>query len=658
MKNFFYKLLTNHKLHHWSMIIVSTVFILNTIFNGLLFLSKNKLITSINRHINGQVSIKSLTYHFPDSINLHHVTIKQKKQTHPQQQVNIKKIQLQTSLSYWLKNHSWQLSKVSIIKPTSEITTLYALIRDQISNRMRFQPQQHANFALVLKDGQLFCQSNIKKTILINELTLKINHNNILINSSLNQHTAKLTAKAHWDNENYSLDDFILQGDTHFSRFWGTGKNNQLHINGYASLNSDPLENSSFSFLERTKQMITQDPKQTQNNKKEINFEQIDTQLSFHYPTLTIKHIKARVNKTPLSLKGQVMLTETSPFDIQLNIDQQQAQSALSLSGKTINQIVFLDGNFQKNIKETTMSQNPLKEINISVDDFSCDFSAYPKLRMTLAQANTGWKTATQTQKVTLNHAIAFTQLSEKNTKTINIKSQAYNGSLDGKFWLELNSSPPVIAAELHLQQVDTDALAEILPFFASIKGKSDTSLVFSTYPKFNLDGHITAKNAQVSNNQLLTWMANTFDLQELHNVTFSEIKSKFLVNARKSGLYDVQSLSDLININGFYSLKQDGLVSSKLNVSINREILKHSNKCKILHKSLSSNSEFIDFDFQLSGEKNNINFLWLDSATKTAIQENLPNFIERIIEKRVDASLAEAKEQDIPLEPNIKLLK
>ncbi|MFC1510727.1 hypothetical protein ACFL49_03600, partial [Candidatus Omnitrophota bacterium] len=535
-------------------------------------------------------------------------------------------------------------SKISITKPNIPLSTLYLLTRENIPQLVSFfNKHNQQDLKLIIKDALLSQQPNNQSPLLITNLSLHIKNNNALLNGSIDHKATKLTATAHWNENNYFLDDLILQNKTDHSRFWGVGENKTFQLNGYSSINTK--DTSSIGLISQLKKRLNQNFPETKNAKNEHKLEEIDCILSFDYPTVNINKFTMLVNKNPFNLKGQAILTETTPFDMQLSFDQTKSKRAtmtrVSVSGKTINQILFLDASINKIYKNNIMSLGAFNSFNLNIDDFSLDFNAYPKLRMTVARGEASWDLNDKKHKVQLNNAAAFMRLTSAEIQTIKIKSQIYNGSLDGKLWIDTSTSPPVIASELSIKQADTEKFSDILPLLSTVIGKCDTNLILSTYPKFNIDGNISITNARLEKNPLFNWIADSFDLPALSDIQFNHLESKILVNSRKSGLYDINTDSNALKLKGFYAIKNDGLVSSKLTLLFNRDMLKNSSKCKILHKSINNNSDYIDFDIQLSGDQDNVNFLWLDSETKTAIQEKLPNFIERIIDRRVDESLA-----------------
>jgi hypothetical protein len=70
------------------------------------------------------------------------------------------------------------------------------------------------------------------------------------------------------------------------------------------------------------------------------------------------------------------------------------------------------------------------------------------------------------------------------------------------------------------------------------------------------------------------------------------------------------------------------------------RDLLQTSSKFRPLLKVLQSDMPFLTFDFQLSGRVEAMNFKWLESDFKKKVQDYIPNFIERHIEKKVEEAI------------------
>ena len=95
--------------------------------------------------------------------------------------------------------------------------------------------------------------------------------------------------------------------------------------------------------------------------------------------------------------------------------------------------------------------------------------------------------------------------------------------------------------------------------------------------------------------------------------------------------------------LKGYFRVDRKDLVSSQLSLIFSRELLRKSRKFRPLLKLLEKELTSLSFDFQLSGNLHAMNFQWLDSEIKQTIQEKMPDFFERRIERGIDAMIEAA---------------
>ena len=94
------------------------------------------------------------------------------------------------------------------------------------------------------------------------------------------------------------------------------------------------------------------------------------------------------------------------------------------------------------------------------------------------------------------------------------------------------------------------------------------------------------------------------------------------------------------MRISGYFDFDNEGLVSSKLFLALSQDLLRRSPKFKPVLKMFEEDEPYLGFDFQLSGNMSAMNFQWLPSEVKSKIQARIPDFIERSIERNVDAMM------------------
>jgi hypothetical protein len=99
------------------------------------------------------------------------------------------------------------------------------------------------------------------------------------------------------------------------------------------------------------------------------------------------------------------------------------------------------------------------------------------------------------------------------------------------------------------------------------------------------------------------------------------------------------------LKLSGNFNVNAKGLVSSRLTLSLSKNILVHSSKFEPLFSLLDKKSDFLDFDFQLSGSYEATNFKWLDSDFKEKLRVALPGMVKSYVERKIEDLVEKIKE-------------
>jgi hypothetical protein len=95
------------------------------------------------------------------------------------------------------------------------------------------------------------------------------------------------------------------------------------------------------------------------------------------------------------------------------------------------------------------------------------------------------------------------------------------------------------------------------------------------------------------------------------------------------------------VNISGDFAIDKNNLVASYLSLAFSKKLLDESAKFRPVLRIFGEDIPMVIFDFQLAGPQEALNFQWMPSPHKNMIQERIPNFVERIIERRIDEMMA-----------------
>jgi hypothetical protein len=148
-------------------------------------------------------------------------------------------------------------------------------------------------------------------------------------------------------------------------------------------------------------------------------------------------------------------------------------------------------------------------------------------------------------------------------------------------------------------------------------------------------------RKGYIMNFEFFKWLADFFNLPSLKRVDFGRATTNFTVNEKGASLLKMRLESQDVNVKGYFGLGQDSMVSSKLFLSLSRRKLKESPKFTPVLRLVSPELNSLSFDFQLSGNLNTMNFQWLESTFKNELQDAIPGFIQRKIERTVEEAIS-----------------
>jgi hypothetical protein len=178
------------------------------------------------------------------------------------------------------------------------------------------------------------------------------------------------------------------------------------------------------------------------------------------------------------------------------------------------------------------------------------------------------------------------------------------------------------------------------------IYGGFACDLNYVNYPKPNLTGSIRIRDGYLDNIRFFVWLADFFSLPSLRKVDFDAISAQFAVTDNSAVLDKINLHGKQVSLTGVFDLKGSELVSSKISLSLPRELLEDSPKFRLLLALMSQETKSLSFDFRLSGLHNALNFQWMESEFKQKIKKMLPGFIERGLEKKIEKAVQSISQQ------------
>jgi hypothetical protein len=455
-----------------------------------------------------------------------------------------------------------------------------------------------------------------------------------------------------------SFDSLVLDRYDFYSKLWGSFDSGNLQFNGFSLLDTTATADGSAvkpkkgrlrTIISRIKGTPPAAPHLDPNIyildvgfRAKVAFPKTDIDafiFSFNTMPVNLKGSVSWENPVALNLEGSVLpnpsLVKTEAFEhADLNL-------AAVFSKDKINTNGFVKMIFQDLPKDNM----PFTKIDVALTDNEVSIDPEARLKLHWKQSDLVYVVSQIEHHLQLQDSTVLFNLFSP-IKLIAIQSPFYEGNLDGKVWIDQSQYPLKISGSAILKNVEANEMSVILDHFAKIHGTLSSQLYFTSDPDFALKGKLGIQNGTLNEFEFFKWLADNFALESVRNVPFQAASADFVVDAKKSGIYDINLDSKDVKAQGFFAVERSKLVSSKLSVSFSRDLLETSPKFRPILQRFPQENAF-GFDFQLSGRQEAMNFQWLDSELKQKIQAWIPNFIERHIERNIDKSLEQSQPQE-----------
>ncbi len=456
--------------------------------------------------------------------------------------------------------------------------------------------------------------------------------------------------------DGFSLENFSLSREDMHIKFWAGLSEDMLQLNGFALINTPPEENrrpKGFfdNILKRFKRPIyRQESSLTVDALSQNSFfiMDIDCRVNLTLPWLHVERFKFTVNNAPVSIEGDIFVSEPPSLDIAATFYPAHSGRFRSetlehidfrISGALEKKAFHSDAGLNIYFVDTVDSAHSPDRLEFEFKDMTFNLDTYDQLKILLGKNRTSFWSNKNIHTIRVNDLEAILNFRTEGFKFIKFHAPFYDGEMKGKVWMDTARAPFKITSSFVLSDVNANKLDELLIHFSKVEGRLFSNINFTNYPQFDLSGGINVQKGVLTNYDFFNWLADSFDLPSLKKLNFRRASASFSVDQEKAGLHDIQLESEEMSIAGYFNIATNSLVSSTLSLSFSRELLAESRKCKLFLQLFEPDMPAMDFGFKLSGDQHAMNFQWLPSDIKMKIQDRIPDFIERKIERSIDES-------------------
>ena len=643
-------------------ILVLVIAFVTLSLNIILAASKNKLALSIEKYFSRKITIGHIIYLPPNFIIFKDISVQEPVPPIQNPSLFLPTICMKLSLWEVAIKKRLSVSDIYIYEPKADYLKFRLFLKDNFKQIMAFihsLPKQDIN--LFIKKMELdFPKEDIGFKYLTADFTLKIKGSSVSSFGSINRNMTGNTGMkfplrygfaASWTQDGISLENLELQRENFYSQLKGSYKGNVFRLSGFAFMNTlfkeSEHEESALNTLEgfRFSDGSTGVPLVSRLPQANLFILDIDCRGNFTFPKLQIEHLQFSLNNNPVSLKGNIFLSDPISLDLAIssyltNLKYEQAgdieKVELKIKG-TLKENVFNSGGIL-NLDSIKKKKGgfPLERLELAFNGLTFYFAQYPNLKMHLGDSNLFLQTDKNEYKVFLKNLNAIFYLRDEKFKFVDFNSPFYDGFLRGRARIDTAKWPPIVTSMVRLRNVSANKLDGLLIHFSKFHGKLASQMYFSNFPRIFLKGNMVMQKGYLYNLQFFKWLADFFDLPALKKISFKRAASNFLVNEEGVSLREMSLESKDVNLNGYFSLGHNDLVSSKISLAFTRGLLQESSKFTPLLKLLGKDVHNLVFDFQLSGNLHKMNFQWLQSDFKRRIQASIPHFMERKIDRNI----------------------
>ena len=674
-------LFRNRFLSWAAIILVLFVLVVSIIFNILLGLNKTKIVDAANALISDRLDVGYMAYVFPNIVVIKNAVLAPKDTLDPARVVRLPTITTEFSILEFLLRQNVAVQKIKLYSPYIH-HGYFSDFLERNGKRLldfllqlpridfRFSVKEalwdfsvgggspdylHLDFVFWMKKDTAWAQGTARKDRYVYAPQHKARWQRQAVGLPL-----EFDFQGIFSGDGLFIDHLALTRKNIYLKLWGSLFKEKLQLNGFSFLNTYPREEYRVvksakgsdwiqEYLRKAAKPISPD-----NFKdKDLYIMDVDLLARIRLPRIDVERLNFNFNDIPVTIKGALLFNEPFSADLDIGLDPARsknfAMKNLSriqwrLAGASDGKVFTSDNDIHLSFDKAKNPNFPVETVEASIKGLRFLLDRYARPSVYLGQVDTGIKIGENIHKLFFTNAVVSFNALKSTLRLLEIKSPFYGGRLAGKFWLTTGQTPLKIDGTIALNDVDVHRLDELFFDFAKAEGRLFGRLHLTSAPRLNLDGQFDMYNGRLKNFSFFQWLAGTFNLPSLQQVDFKQVSSGFTANMDTLKFKGILLNSENVNISGDFAIDKNSLVSSYLSLAFGKKLLDESAKFRPILKIFGDDIPMVVFNFQLAGRQEALNFQWLPSEHKSMIQEKIPNFVERIIEHRIDEMMTPAE--------------
>jgi len=346
----------------------------------------------------------------------------------------------------------------------------------------------------------------------------------------------------------------------------------------------------------------------------------IDGHLKIQKNDISLKQMSFSIDGNAVTARGDCLKLNLSECDadIALNNSKLHLHAQNSPQGPLLKGSLDLQGahiDF-KNLKALIINGNSLK---LKIKQTQSTFSIHGNEHM-----------------ISLESLLVSINFSNPDQKDIALSAKMRTGDVDGHVILNTSSLPWQIKGQGKFKDIDMYFLSSNFSSFKQCHGLLSGNFKLQTSKNIELTGNLTLHHGDFKGSDFQAWMAKTLQMPTLNHISSADLSGHFKINGSSKMLDNLRLETDNLDLNGFFHLDADDLVSSKLSIRFSKKLLGESPTGRDII-GLVHGAWTLPFEFSLSGNLYRMNFQWNNSPLKNKVRQHMFSFIQKMIDQHMD---------------------
>ncbi len=566
----------------------------------------------INQQLAVKISFSSIHYRFPNSIILKNVTVLPSNSKTPIWGAS----RMVIGLTLPLSSSGPSLYYVALDDATIDFAALENYWRQhsaRLSTWARTLPQD--NLRLLVPNGRFTPKDKTRDPFPFKiDFSLKHNH---------------VTAKGFWEDKDKF--NYELYGDrvkTGFILSKLNVESGQSSVNLWGQWQDNTIDWKGFIFY------------------KKFYILDINGHCNIQDTDIVLKGLSFSVNGDDVTLSGHCSKEKLFQCDADMSLSRQKqhldAEAPLKnmhvrLYAQNTPQGLVFNGQTDLDFLFDPNAPLILQSMHLDFKNLKARIMNTELLRLKINHMEISW-VSHEEHKISAENFLVGIHWPQVSHAIITLSARMCSGRYRGRIFVDTTAMPWQIKGQGRIDAIDITRLSSTFSFFQQCDGIVSGHFDLQSLKNMRLTGALIVHHGDFNDFTFMPWVAQTLQMPTLNHLSGADLSCHFKIDGNSKMLEDLNLRTQDLNLNGFFHLDAEDLVSSRMAVRFSKELLGESPIGRSI-LGMVQDAGTLPFEFRLSGNLYRMNFQWDHSPLKDKVHQHMFAFVERMVDRRMNAN-------------------